>query len=179
MSNFFYLDRPAVPPTQQVNVNLPAITEEGVHVESLATTFSAYAMEVKNEDSNIVGTLLYYPGVAYESLVSDFTFADGVDVDDEHTAGLVPYEFDGEVFNAEADVADLLEDYEDVKDGIYSEDLVASLARKIVSLQKRNNNQYNMIVNLQSQQEEDYADELDEGLAEEREMVDEDGLDAK
>lgn len=182
MSNFFYLDRPAVPATQQIAVNLSGIQEHGVQIDALDTNYSAYATEVKNEESDVVGTLLYYPGVGYAELVRDSiddSIGDVVEDTDVHDA-LVPFEFAGRTFGADEEVAQLLEEYEEraeegLVDGVEPDSLLTRLALKVVDLQIRNNNQYGMIVSLQNRVDDMAFDEAQT----DREMVDEDGLDAK
>lgn len=70
----YYLDRPGVPAVQQ------NIIDPGVLMEHAVLTFTkdtpndltAYATEVKSSDGDVLGTILYIPGLNYETIVTPY-----------------------------------------------------------------------------------------------------------
>lgn len=172
MNEFYYIDRPSVPATQQVLVNISGIQEQGIEMSlSDVGTWSAYAVEVKNENADIIGSLLFVPGVSYASLMTPDGDMDGavvstgVEVSDSDEVAVeeakpntpntphpnqIPFNYFGENFNADTDVAELLEKVEAKTDAGTVSDLELDLAQTLVEIQIRNNNQYEMLEGLTS-----------------------------
>ncbi|MGL5936032.1 MAG: hypothetical protein ACRCZI_10495 [Cetobacterium sp.] len=72
MSDFYYLDRPSVPPTQQVLINLDSITDISVLLKSeeIIDNLMCEAAEVRNVDGEIEGTLVYIGGMSLTEIIS-------------------------------------------------------------------------------------------------------------
>lgn len=72
MEEIYYVDRPSIPATQQNVIHLGALIEHSVIIEpeAIDTSFYSYAVEVRNSNGDIVGTLLYFPGVTHTQLTS-------------------------------------------------------------------------------------------------------------
>lgn len=78
--DFHYIDRPAVPATQQIAINISGIMEHGVEISLADVNPSWYAsvVEVRNADGNVTGTLLYVPAVDFAKVVAPSTDCGGV-----------------------------------------------------------------------------------------------------
>lgn len=72
MEHFYYADRPSVPSTQHNVVHLGSILEHSIvlNLDNVVNSFFANAVEVKNEDGEIMGTLLWVGGITYATLVA-------------------------------------------------------------------------------------------------------------
>ena len=72
MEDIYYVDRPAIPATEQVVIHLHSLLEHSVEVDSGAINdnYFAEAVEVKDQNGCIVGTLLYFAGISHASLIS-------------------------------------------------------------------------------------------------------------
>lgn len=72
MEEIYYVDRPSVPATQQNIIHLDAVVEHSIFIDSvdIRTGFGARAVEVRNSGEEIDGTLLYFPGVTFEGLMT-------------------------------------------------------------------------------------------------------------
>ncbi len=70
--NFFYIDRPIVPSVQQTLIDIDAISEIAVggSFDDISAGYSFDAVEVKDADGKIDGTLLYVPGISFEELLA-------------------------------------------------------------------------------------------------------------
>lgn len=68
---FYYLDRPAVPATQQSLIDPDVFLDQGaiVQLSDLSRHEEAYVLEVKDELGNVDGTILYIPGSSLEQLI--------------------------------------------------------------------------------------------------------------
>jgi len=77
MEDILYIDRPSVPATQQNIIKIEGILEHSIPVEvsELNSEYCGYAVEVKDADGEIDGTLVYFLGLTYEQL----TAPEGVD----------------------------------------------------------------------------------------------------
>lgn len=73
MEHIYYADRPSVPSTQHNVVHLESILEHSIlmNLDDVVNPFYADAVEVRNEDGEVKGTLLWVGGVSYEQLVAD------------------------------------------------------------------------------------------------------------
>lgn len=85
MDHMYYADRPTVPNTQHNAVRLPAILEHSllVNLEDIHQPFYANAVEIKDEEGHIQGTLLYVGGVSFATLMSE------QETEDDVTDGIV------------------------------------------------------------------------------------------
>ena len=72
MEDIYYVDRPSIPSTQQNIIHLDAVIEHSIFVDAvdITTGYSAHAVEVRNSEGEIDGTLLYFPGVTHAQLTS-------------------------------------------------------------------------------------------------------------
>lgn len=159
---FYYLDRPSVPATEQVTINLKALVAHSIPKTTRDMgDWLADVSEVKNSDGDVVGVLAYFGGISYETLVapgeSDIENAvkdSAAHQDSESTTPSVDfdqiaYHYDGTGFAADQEVASLLDQVEAHQDGDYEgdvDDLIDSLANALVKLQVRNNNQRDMLM---------------------------------
>ena len=85
MDHIYYADRPAVPNTQHNAVRLPAILEHSllVNLEDIHQPVYANAVEIKDEEGHIQGTMLYVGGVGFATLMSE------QETEDDVTDGIV------------------------------------------------------------------------------------------
>lgn len=87
---FFYLDRPSVPVTHQVITDPEVFVEQGalVSLGDLTDHEDVYAMEVKDDEGLVVGTVLYADGFSLQGLIGGYVdelveaMEDEIDVDD-------------------------------------------------------------------------------------------------
>lgn len=97
---FFYLDRPAAPATQQNLIDPDVLVEHAVLISAayIRSATMMFATEVKDENGEIVGTVLYCPHTTFAGLTSEDELSedDEVDEDDEQS--------DTETFDADEDV---------------------------------------------------------------------------
>ena len=79
MEEIYYIDRPSIPATQQSIIHLAALLEHSVVIEpeDIDTSFYSYAVEVRNSNGDIVGTLLYFPGATHAALTSVVESSEG------------------------------------------------------------------------------------------------------
>mgnify|MGYP003417196381 CR=1 FL=1 len=79
MEEIYYADRPSVPVTQQSVVHLDAILEHAVIIESQEIDDNYYgsAVEVRNSDGEIYGTLVYFSGVTHAQLTGVVESSEG------------------------------------------------------------------------------------------------------
>lgn len=105
MDEIYYVDRPAIPATQQVVIQLGAIFEKAVILVSdeIAKDYSAYAVEVKDSNGDVQGTLAYFPHLTYAQLTraEDLDEKELVEQDDDaadNAADDVPVVFDDEPY---------------------------------------------------------------------------------
>lgn len=128
MEHVYYADRPTVPNTQHNAVHLPAILEHSllVNLEDIHQPFYANAVEIKDEDGQIQGTLLYVGGVSFATLMSE------QETEDDVTDGIVLADEDGNdvgepVASSDAEALEQIIDDQDK----YIEELEAALENKI------------------------------------------------
>ena len=79
MEEIYYADRPSIPVTQQSVVHLDAILEHAVIIESQEIDDNYYgsAVEVRNSDGEIDGTLVYFSGVTHAQLTDVVESSEG------------------------------------------------------------------------------------------------------
>lgn len=88
MQEIYYVDRPSVPAERQNIIHLDAILEHAVFIdaEDINDSYSAHAVEVRNSEGEIDGTLLYFPGVTHDQLtrsrISEDLMIDELEVED-------------------------------------------------------------------------------------------------
>ena len=72
MEDIYYVDRPSIPSTQQNIIHLNSVIEHAIFIDAvdINTGCSALAVEVRNSEGEIDGTLLYFPGVTHAQLTS-------------------------------------------------------------------------------------------------------------
>ena len=72
---FFYIDRPAVPATKQSLIDPDILMDSGVLIDTAEICADSYlfASEVKDENGEIHGTLLYAPGQSFADVVGHST----------------------------------------------------------------------------------------------------------
>lgn len=86
MQEIYYVDRPSIPVTQQNIIHLDAVTEHSIFIdaEDINGSYCAHAVEVRNSEGEIDGTLLYFPGVTHAQLTSvPSTLEDAVNEEEE------------------------------------------------------------------------------------------------
>jgi hypothetical protein len=90
--NFFYFDRPAVPATQQVLFDLSAFeaVSVGDSLGNIMEDFACDVAEVKDEDGEVDGTLLYVPGKSYSELFAPTDVEVGIVEADDHLTSEEP-----------------------------------------------------------------------------------------
>jgi hypothetical protein len=68
---FFYIDRPAVPPTQQALIDPSNLLSSSVLIDATEICPDSYlfASEIKNEAGEVHGTILYAPGQTFARVV--------------------------------------------------------------------------------------------------------------
>lgn len=168
--DFYYIDRPVVPATQQVSINISGVKEHGVTttLAEMNGDFYANVVEVRDSDGIIVGSLLYVPGVTYEHLVAPTTSEDEAVTEEEpegHSSFQVEFEFLGETFFADEDTAKVLEEIEACLECADDDDVTVyaqtlkDIGQQIVNLQKRNNRQYEMLTSIEQQRADGLAEE--------------------
>jgi len=76
---FFYIDRPAVPATQQVLIDPASFLSSAVLINTPEICPDSYlfASEIKSESGEVHGTILYAPGQTFAQVM-------GHSVDDEY-----------------------------------------------------------------------------------------------
>lgn len=88
MEEIYYVDRPSIPVTQQNIIHLDAVIEHSIFIDAqdINDSYSAHAVEVRNSEGEIDGTLLYFPGVTHAQLtnlpVSEEDMLDELEVED-------------------------------------------------------------------------------------------------
>lgn len=72
MEDIYYVDRPSVPPTQQVIIRLDSLLEHSVCIDSSDIAYDLFgsAVEVRDDNGDIKGVLAYFPGVTHAELIS-------------------------------------------------------------------------------------------------------------
>lgn len=166
--DFHYIDRPAVPATQQIAVNVSGIIEQGVSISlaDVSPLWYASAVEVRNADGIVTGTLLYVPSVDFAKVVSP----EGLHAE-ELTSEPAPtqeqYSFLGVTAPVDPETANALDNIEeyitnaDVEDEVtVPQSFLEEIGLCIMGLQKRNNNQYELLT--AKTHGEDAEDEDDE-----------------
>lgn len=166
-TDFYYLDRPLIPATQQVIFNPSAIEEQGVCVMTDALRdYAAYAMEVMDVNAVVKGTVLYVPAVNFVDLtapkIDEITASDLApsveevrDVEEtlyeileegspKDETDILPsiFSFEGDVFLADHTTSLALEDIEEFlanENADVTNSALRSIALSIVALQKKNN----------------------------------------
>jgi hypothetical protein len=75
---FFYIDRPAVPPTEQVLINPANLLHSSILIDAIDICPDSYlfASEIRGESGEVHGTVLYAPGQTFAQVM-------GRSVDDE------------------------------------------------------------------------------------------------
>lgn len=73
MEEIYYVDRPSIPATQQNVIHLESILEHAIMVDAvdINDSYSAQAVEVRDSEGGIDGTLLYFPGATYAALKAE------------------------------------------------------------------------------------------------------------
>jgi hypothetical protein len=68
---FFYIDRPAVPATQQVLIDPSALLTSAVLIDAAAICPDSYlfASEIKSESGEVHGTILYAPDQTFAQIM--------------------------------------------------------------------------------------------------------------
>lgn len=135
MEEIYYVDRPSVPATQQNVIHLDAILEHAVITESeeINNTYYGRAVEVRNSDGEIYGTLVYFPGVTYGMLTSVVESSEGEEDEED-------VEVKAEVFDGEEVGVNELPDTPQTQDGFNREcrliDLELALAEATQTVQE-------------------------------------------
>ena len=72
MEEIYFVDRPTIPATSQVLVKIDSIFDNALLIDSsdIGRNFLGDVVEVKDVTGEIVGTLLFFPGVPYEELIT-------------------------------------------------------------------------------------------------------------
>lgn len=125
---FFYIDRPAVPATQQNLIDIDALRDHSVPIDpsDIHAGTVLFASEIKDSDGNVVGTVLYAPGRTFEQLVdvsSDVMMDDGeveeeveeeaLSMDGESETSVIP-----DVADLELELAEARQVVQDIEDEI-------------------------------------------------------------
>lgn len=75
MEDIYYVDRPSIPATRQNIIHLNSVIEHAVLIEAseIDPSYCAQAVEVRNIEGVVDGTLLYFPGATYAALTAAST----------------------------------------------------------------------------------------------------------
>lgn len=112
MEDIYYVDRPSIPATQQVIVKMDSILEHAVQIDTadINPGYCGYAVEVRDHNGDVDGTLVYFPGISYAQLTS----AD--DVEDYDVFADEPVATYGVAAEAESDEPAVVESEQDSLD---------------------------------------------------------------
>lgn len=131
MEHIYYADRPSVPSTQHNIVHLSSILEHSllVNLEDIHQPFYADVVEVKDEQGEVRGTLLWVGGVTYEQLVANEETENDPTYDDTDTDAVTDADAGAEA-DAEADAIIALNERID-EQAKYIDELETALSKRM------------------------------------------------